>query len=319
MKQILVALVAVATVALVQGLFYTFRFFGEKKREELRRRIQDLSTGDATSTNLLRQGQVARTAWLSEMMEGVPLVEALERLLQQAQMSLTVAQLCFYSLLAGCACALVFKSMAGWPGAFLGLGIGASVPTMLLVAKRDRRSHKLSEQLPDALDMMARSLRAGHALPSAFRLVATEMPEPVCIEFGHAFEEQNLGGSFERAVLQMTKRMPTNGDLKIFAVSVVIQKETGGNLVEVIEKMADTIRSRYRFFGKLRSLTAEGRASGLVLGALPIVAGLASALGNPHYMRLLITTRVGQGFLIYAAISWVLGVLWLRKMTKVNF
>jgi tight adherence protein B len=319
MKQILIGLAAVAMVALIQGLFYTIRFFSVKKREELRRRIQTMDGGESGQTNLLRQGQVAHTAWLSAMMRGVPLVEPLENLLRQAQVAITVAQLAFYSAMAALASALVGTAIGGWPLAIFGILAGAGVPSMLIMAKRDRRSRKLSEQLPDALDMMARSLRAGHALPAAFRLVASEMPEPVCTEFGHAFEEQNLGSSFERAVLQMTKRMPNNADLKIFAVSVVIQKETGGNLVEVIEKMAETIRGRYRFFGKLRSLTAEGRASGLVLGALPLVAGLATSLGNPSYMRLLVTTRVGQGFLFYAVVSWILGVLWLRRMTKVDF
>lgn len=319
MRQVLAGLVAVAVVALIQGLFYTIRFFREKKRDELRRRITDLGAAESGQSNLLRQGQVARTAWLSTMMEGVPLVGALERLLQQAQVSLTVAQLGFVSLLTALVAGLLAKLAGGAVFGLLGAAIGASVPTLLIATKRERRSRKLSEQLPDALDMMARSMRAGHALPAAFRLVATEMPEPVSTEFGCAFEEQNLGGSFERSVLQMTRRMPGNGDLKIFAVSVVIQKETGGNLVEVIEKMAETIRARYRFFGKLRSLTAEGRASGWVLGALPLVAGLTTGLANPKYMGLLLTTKTGQGFLIYAAVSWVLGVIWLRKMVKVDF
>jgi tight adherence protein B len=319
MKQILVALAAVTVVALIQGLIYTLRFFGEKKQDELRRRMVSAEGSEGSQSSLLRRDQVARTAWLSAMMDGVPLVQPLERLLQQAQVSMTVAQLGFYSFVASLAGAIIAGSVGGWTLALLGSLAGIGGPTLFIMAKRDRRSRKLSEQLPDALEMMARSLRAGHALPSAFRLVATEMPEPVSTEFGHAFEEQNLGSSFERAVLQMTSRMPSNNDLKIFAVSVVIQKETGGNLVEIIEKMAETIRLRYRFFGKLRSLTAEGRASGLVLGALPLVAGLAASLGNPTYMRLLVTTRIGQGFLFYAVISWLLGTIWLRRMTKVNF
>jgi tight adherence protein B len=99
----------------------------------------------------------------------------------------------------------------------------------------------------------------------------------------------------------------------------VIQKETGGNLVEVIEQIAETIRARYRFFGKLRALTAEGRLSGIVLAALPLVTGLAAAVANPSYMRLLVTTRIGQGFLIYAIITWAVGGLWLKRMSKVDF
>ena len=116
--------------------------------------------------------------------------------------------------------------------------------------KRGQRSRRLSEQLPDALEMMARSLRAGHALSSAFKMVATEMPTPVSIEFGRAFEAQELGMPFEKAVGDMTRRAPDNQDLKIFALSVIVQKETGGNLVEIIEKIADTVRNRVQVPGQ---------------------------------------------------------------------
>jgi tight adherence protein B len=200
----------------------------------------------------------------------------------------------------------------------LALAAGA-LPTLVVYGIREKRSRKLSEQLPDALDMMSRSLRAGHALGSAFKLVATEMPSPVSVEFGRAFEEQNLGVSFERAVAQMTRRAPSNGDLKIFAVSVVIQKETGGNLVEILEKISETIRARYRFYGKLRGLTAEGRVSGIVLGVLPVLTGAALSVINPKYLSALVTTQMmGRGILMYAIISWLIGLLWLRQMGKVE-
>jgi tight adherence protein B len=319
MKQILAVLVAVATVALVQGLFYTVTFLGEKKRAELRRRLQAAdSNGEALRLNLLRRNKFAQSAWLSSLMRGLPNAERLELLLQQAQVGITVAQLITYSVGLG-----MLGSLLGWllGGIILGVVAGAAGlfgPVIFILAKRAQRSRKISEQLPDALDMMARSLRAGHALPSTFRLVADEMPEPVSVEFGIAYEEQNLGASFDHAVMQMAKRAPDNGDLKIFAVSVVIQKETGGNLVEVVEKIAETIRARYRFYGKLRSLTAEGRASGIVLAALPVVSGLAVSIVNPTYMRLLVTTRLGMGFLIYAIVTWILGGLWLRRMARVD-
>src|SRR5262249_42873301 len=128
------------------------------------------------------------------------------------------------------------------------LPMGGVLPLVVVSWKRARRSRKLSEQLPDALDMMGRSLRAGPALARSFKIVASELPAPVSLEFARAFEEQNLGLPFEKAISQMVKRCPTNRDLKIFAVSVIVQKETGGNLVEIIEKIAETIRQRYRFF-----------------------------------------------------------------------
>jgi tight adherence protein B len=319
MGQLLAVLAAVATVAILQGLFYTYRFVGERKREELRRRLQtETGSTDNLQLNLLRRGQLARSAWLTNLLRGLPTTQQLEALMQQAQVPLTVAQLLSYSLMLGILGGVLGILAGGWLTLVLGAGIGLATPTFIILVKREQRSRKISEQLPDALDMMARSLRAGHALPSSFRLVATEMPEPVSVEFGLAFEEQNLGASFERAVMQMAKRAPNNGDLKIFAVSVVIQKETGGNLVEVIEKIAETIRARYRFYGKLRALTAEGRFSGLVLAGLPVVTGLAAAVLNPKYMSLLVTTRAGHFFLGYAVITWVVGGLWLKRMARVD-
>jgi tight adherence protein B len=320
MNQILAVLVAVATVALLQGLFYTFRFVSEKRREELRRRLQTSDNLDpaAAQLSLLRRGQLARSAWLTNLLRGLPNAERLEALMQQAQVPITVAQLLTYSGVLGLVAGLLGGLAGGVPTGVFGAVIGLSAPMLVILSKRQRRSNKLSEQLPDALDMMARSLKAGHALPSAFRLVSTEMPEPVSVEFGIAFEEQNLGASFERAVLQMSRRAPNNGDLKIFAVSVVIQKETGGNLVEVIEKIAETIRARYRFYGKLRSLTAEGRLSGIVLAALPFFTAAAATMFNREYMKLLVSTRLGTFFLVYAIISWVIGGLWLKKMARVD-
>ena len=149
--------------------------------------------------------------------------------------------------------------------------------------------------------MMARSLRAGHALSSAFKMVATEMPTPVSIEFARAFEAQELGMPFEKAVADMTRRAPDNQDLKIFALSVIVQKETGGNLVEIIEKIAETVRGREKFQGKLRGLTAEGRMSSYVVGALPFVSLLVHAVTiNREYLMPLFNEPVGHYILGYA-------------------
>ncbi|HEX9052690.1 MAG TPA: type II secretion system F family protein, partial [Anaeromyxobacter sp.] len=206
----------------------------------------------------------------------------------------------------------------GAAGAIVLPPAGGALPVLLLLARRSRRSRRLSEQLPEALDMMSRSLRAGHALPSAFQVVAGEMPQPIAIEFARAFEEQKLGLSLEQAVVQMSARAPGNGDLKIFAVSAVIQRETGGNLAEILDKIAGTIRERYKFYGKLRALTAEGRASGLVLGALPIGVGALLSTTNPAYFGKLLDNAKGQTILAVAAALWLLGVFSLHRLTKLE-
>ena len=165
--QILAVLVAIATVALLQGLFYTYRFVGEKKREELRRRLQASEGVETLPLNLLRRGQLARSAWLTNLLRGLPNAERLELLMQQAQVPITVAQLITYSSMLAILGAVLGLLGGGVVLALLLGGIGLAVPTLIILAMRERRSRKISEQLPDALDMMARSLRAGHALPSS--------------------------------------------------------------------------------------------------------------------------------------------------------
>ena len=319
MRPILIGLLAFASIFLLEAIFYTLRYLSDRRGDELKRRLQSLGAPQAgAGPALLRQGKLAASPVLDAMLRGVPLTHRLEALLEQAEMGLTVARLLTYSLLAAGGGAI-----AGWllGGGALGLvmaGGGGLLPVLIVLVARERRNRKISEQLPDALDMMARSLRAGHSLASAFKMVAGELPAPISVEFGRAFEEQNLGMPLDRAVTQMTRRAPQNRELKIFAVSVILQKETGGKLVEIAESLAELIRQRYRFHGKLRTLTAEGRLSSYVLGALPILTGGVMAANNLDYISLLVTNRTGNYILGYAAVTWTLGFLWLRRMAKVT-
>lgn len=319
MRTILIGVVAVAGFALIEGLFHTIRYFRERKHDELRRRLQSLGNAAAGSTSLLRQGNLSHDPAIDAFLRLVPATSRIEALLEQAEVRITVARLMTISgvgILLGFV--FGFLSSAGVLMSLLLAPLGGVLPFLFVSFMRQRRSNKLSEQLPDALDMMARSLRAGHALSSSFKLVSSEMPSPINTEFARAFEEQNLGMPFERVVAQMTKRAPANRDLKIFAVSVIVQKETGGNLVEIIEKIAETIRARYRFYGKLRTLTAEGRMSSWILAALPICTGIFIGFTNPEYTRLLISDPIGQMALGYAVVTWIVGLLWMRRMTKVE-
>ena len=319
MRSILIGVVAVAGFALVEGLFHTLRYFRERKQDELRRRLQSLGSTAAGSTSLLRQGNLSQNPSIDALLRLFPATARVEALLEQAEVRITVARLLDISGIAMLVGGLLgFLSNVGILMSLVLGPLGAILPFGYVAFMRRRRSNKLSEQLPDALDMMARSLRAGHALASSFKLVSSEMPSPINTEFARAFEEQNLGMPFERAVAQMTKRAPANRDLKIFAVSVIVQKETGGNLVEIIEKIAETIRARYRFYGKLNTLTAEGRMSCYILAALPICTGIFISFSNPEYCRLLITDPIGKAALAYAAVTWVVGLVWMRRMAAVE-
>ncbi|HVR63984.1 MAG TPA: type II secretion system F family protein [Polyangia bacterium] len=318
MTNLLIGVGVLAVVALIEGLYYAVNFLTERQREELRRRLQTVAAGEGTGRLLMRQGRLAADPAIDAVLRELPIMQRLGDLMEEAQSSATVARLLVTSAALAAAGALVGLILRA-PLAALVLGAaGAMCPTIRLRLARDRRDQKLTEQLPAALDMIARSLRAGHALTAAFKLVASEMPGPINVEFARAYEEQNLGVSFEKAVLQMVRRAPRNRDLKIFAVSVIIQGETGGNLVEILEKLADTIRGRFRFYEKAGALAAEGKLSGLVLGLLPIVTGGVMTLINSDYVGLLITSALGKGILLCAMASWFVGVLWLRQMAKVE-
>jgi tight adherence protein B len=316
---LLMGAAALAVVAVLESLYYAFKFLAERRREELERHLQAVSAGTEAWPTLLRAGRLSTIPALEGFLEGVPLLDRMAVLLEQADVGGTVAaQLALSALLAlaGGAVGLALRGLV--LGALLFVA-GAAAPTFRLVRARAWRSRQISEQLPNALDMMARSLRAGHSLVNAFKLVATEMPGPINLEFARAYEEQNLGVSFHRAVQQMVGRVPGNSDLQIFGVAVIVQRETGGNLVEMLEKLGETIRARYQFYGKLSGLTAEAHTSALVLAALPIVTALFLMIVNPQYISPLITKPLGQIILGCTLTSWLVGLVWLRQMGKVEY
>jgi tight adherence protein B len=321
MKFILIGVAAVTAVALLEALFHTIRFIGDRKQDELKRRLSALGSGQGSTSmggGVLRAGKLSANPAIDAILRSISIAARLEAILEQTELEMTVAQLLTAMFIAGAIG--FFLAMLGSGGAMLIVLpiVFGLLPLFFVLWKRKQRSTRLSQQLPDALEMMARSLRAGHALSSAFKMVATEMPVPVSVEFGRAFEAQELGMPFEKAVADMTRRAPDNQDLKIFALSVIVQKETGGNLVEIIEKIAETVRGREKFAGKLRGLTAEGRMSSYVVGGLPFVSLLAMLTMNHDYTMPLFTDTAGHYILGYAIGSWVLGLLWTRSMTKVK-
>jgi tight adherence protein B len=318
MNNLLMGAAALAVVALFEGLYYALAFLSERKKEDLRRRLHALGGTERDRLSVLRAGRLSSNPTLDGVLASFPALERLGALIDEAQVGGTVAGLLAFSTAAALIGGVAGLFLRGPAIGALLFCVGAAAPTARLYLARESRSRKLSQQLPSALDMMARSLRAGHALTSAFKLVATEMPGPINLEFARAYEEQNLGLSFEHAVLQMTVRAHNNRDMKIFAVSVIVQKETGGNLVEILEKLAETIRSRYQFYGKLAALSAEGKLSGIVLGGLPIVIALMLMAVNHDYLLPLVTSPMGRAIVGYAIISWVFGLIWLRQMGKVE-
>ena len=239
-------------------------------------------------------------------------------LFEQADTSLTVGKLAVASLilgLAGCAVAMAMKSPAAMvPLAAIAAG---SLPMFWLLWRRKRRLKAFSTQLPDALEMMARALRAGQSLAFGFNAVASEMSAPIGKEFGRVFEEQNLGVAMDDSLRSMCERVP-NLDLRFFVTAVILQRQTGGDLSEILDKIGALVRDRFRILGQVQALTGEGRLSGVVLMALPLVLFVVVYHMNPDYVSQLFTDRAGKKMLAIAVVMQILGALVIRKIVDIK-
>ena len=242
----------------------------------------------------------------------------ISRLFQQADVNLTMGRFFITcGVFAACGAGLaVATAMKVYFVPIVAVSLGA-LPFLWLVMRRRRRLKKFQSQLPDALELIARALRAGHSLASGFSLVAHEMSEPISKEFARVFEEQNLGIPMDEALEDLTERVP-NLDLKFFATAIILQKQTGGDLAEILDKIGELIRERFRIWGQVQALTGEGRLSGIVLLALPPGLFVAVYKLNPDYVMLLFTDELGKKMLIGGAIMQLLGAVVIKKIVNIR-
>lgn len=199
----------------------------------------------------------------------------------------------------------------------VGAAVVFSWPFIWLWWKRSVRLKKFAAQLPEAMELVARALRAGHSLAAGLHVVADEMPDPIAQEFGRVYEEQNLGVSLEDALNHMCDRVP-NLDLRFFVTSVNIQRQTGGDLAEILDRIGHVIRERFKILGQVKALTAEGRLSGIVLIALPIGLFLMMLHMKPDYIRLLWTDEMGIKMSVGAIVLMILGSYCIKKIVDIK-
>lgn len=192
-----------------------------------------------------------------------------------------------------------------------------ALPWIWLYMKRANRLKMFATQLPDAMELVARALRAGHSLAAGLHVVAEEMPAPISKEFGRVYEEQNLGIPLEEALKAMCDRVP-NLDLKFFVTSVAIQRQTGGDLAEILDRIGHVIRERFKILGQVKALTAEGRLSGVVLIALPIGLFLLMLWMKPDYIKLLWTDEIGIKMSIAAVVLMIIGSIAIKKIVDIK-
>jgi tight adherence protein B len=242
----------------------------------------------------------------------------LRLLFEQANVSLSVPKfVAICGALAGVG--LVLPSVAGF-SVMLGPVMAATLgflPIVWLLFKRKRRLKAFAAQLPEALELIARALRAGHSLAAGFSLVAQEMSQPISGEFSRTFEEQNLGKALDETLTDLTKRVP-NLDLKFFATAIILQRQTGGDLAEILDKIGYLVRERFKIWGQVQALTGEGRLSGIVLLALPPALFAVVYHMNPTYLMVLFTDPLGKKMLIGGIVTQLLGALLIRKIVNIR-
>jgi len=308
-----------AVTALVVAVAYLVRDMKPTRAED---RLQILtSTKGGNADNQTPQGSLMRDG-MSSFSESISSffgrLGHLPLLLEQADSPVKADM--FFAMTGGLACvglvvAIVLNSPPPlYPIAAIAVG---SLPFMWILWRRKKRFDAFSKQLPDALELIARALRSGHSLSSGLHVVIDEMPAPISTEFGMAYEQQNLGQSIDQALKSMLKRVP-NMDLKFFVTAVVIQRQAGGDLAEILDKIGHIVRERFKILGAVQALTGEGRISGIVLMAMPIAIFIAVYQLNPDYMMTLFRDPMGKKMLAVAAGLQVLGAVVIKKIIAIK-
>jgi tight adherence protein B len=268
--------------------------------------------------DLRKEELLSAVPWINRMLLKIELAPRLRLLLYQASLKWTAGGLMLFCLSGFAFSSWLFhlKTDNTIMSLLVGFVVGAA-PFAFVLAKRSKRFNKFEAELPDALDLMVSALRVGHSLNSALSLVARECPDPVCTEFRICYDEQNYGLELRTAMENLTTRMPLQ-DLKIVTTAILIQKESGGNLAEVLENTGQVIRERFRLKRQVRTHTAQGRMTGIILTILPIALGFLLYLVNPKTMSLLWTRPEGIRLIYISASMTFVGGLIIRKIVNMD-
>jgi tight adherence protein B len=311
---LLVGGLVVATIVLL------FLAFGSRAEERANERL-DVLVGrnvrrDSSADMLLKQAlqEQDRRTFLDRI---TPKAFNLTKVFEQADVNIKPSALFGISIALSALGAAASMWLANIYVAPIGGIICFTLPWVWLYMTRANRLKKFASQLPDAMELVARALRAGHSLAAGMHVVAEEMPPPVCKEFARVYDEQNLGISLEETLDSMCERVP-NLDLRFFVTSVAIQRQTGGDLAEILDRIGHVIRERFKILGQVKALTAEGRLSGVVLIALPIGLFLMMMYMKPDYIELLWKDPLGVKMSVGAIILMIIGSVAIKKIVDIK-
>jgi len=307
---------------LVLGAYLLATHGSDAKRARLQKRLSEAllysSHTEDVEVVLARNELMSEIPWVNRLLIRVQAALQLKRMLDQADLHITPSRLIMFSVMAGMMTALAVSVISVSILLMIGGGLAAAaLPFAHVWWTRKKRFDRFLEHLPDALDLMSRALSAGHAFSESMHMVSAEMPEPIATEFRKTYEEQNLGLSLKLALENLTQRIPLL-DLRMCVTAVLIQRETGGNLAEILEKVAYTIRERFRIMGDLKTLTTSSRMSAWLLCGLPIFVTVVISFMNPDYMTILWKDQRGHYLIATALFLQVTGMMIVRKILRIK-
>jgi tight adherence protein B len=317
MGLLIAALTFLVVLFLILGLFIVSG--SDSNQELVRKRMAAVRKAE-------RRGEVSMNLKLvrDELMSSVPVVHRimmqwgwtakLQEYIVQAGMTIKPAKILLFSAVLGFASYLISGFFYAHFYVQIPVGIlGFGIPFIVVAFKRNRRLRKFEEAFPEALDLLGRAVRAGHAFTTGLEMIAKECAEPLASEFRTAFEEQNFGLPLRDALLNLSERVPIT-DVRFFVTALLIQKETGGNLAEILDGLARVVRDRFRLYREVQVRTAQGRLTGLILIGLPIAVAIMLSIMNPSYMRVLIDDPKGPMVIAVSVAMQIVGSVLLWKI-----
>ena len=314
-----VVLLFAAVILLVEGVWLWWsgaHGSGARRIAKRLRLMAERGEGGVERIDILKRRTYSRSPALEKQLRRIARLGALDNLLLQAGVQWSVAQFLGCSLVMLVVGLVAARALDTPLLAACGVvALAMAVPWILLMRTRRERLSKLEEQLPEAADFLGRALRAGHSFANVMQMVGEEMPEPIAGEFKFAYEEINYGVPMNEALHNLAVRVPLT-DLRYLVIAVLIQRESGGNLAEVLGNISRLIRARLKLLGQVRVMSAEGRMSAWILGLLPLAVLLLMSISNPAYIRVLWTDPIGVRLMWYSGAVAVGGIFWMRKLIR---
>jgi len=320
MKILIAIIIFAVSIFVTEMIVYAYRTMRNPDRKKIRKRLKTFSSRKNKDghPDILQKKLLSDVPFLNKILLRIPGPQRLDRFLQQANAQYRLGVFILLTIIL--ALTGFFAGVLITGNYTLSIVIApalAGIPFFYLCQKKKKRMEKFQRQLPEGLELIARSLKAGHSFPSGMKLAADEFDDPLGPEFDETLNEINFGVSVPDALKNLTDRIDCP-DLKFFVISVILQRETGGNLAEIIESLSYIIRERFKLYGKVKILAAEGKLSAIILVALPFLIMIVLRFINPDYINTLLSEPAGRIMSGMAAFMMLIGILVMKKMVNIK-